>query len=501
MWIPRVNSPVRVSVVVGSVRVMDSDLLDLDATGLLAAATQAELASRLAEVRKLELLSAWAVLHSTDPTEGPDGHIARRTGNVLRQVGGEGTPGVQDFCLGEIALARGAGVTATSNMLADVLDLEHRLPLTWAVTRRGECEVWVARRVAKLSRHLPAAKVGVVDSAISRLIATEAVGRVLEVAEAKVIEADTALHEERCEAERRRRYVGLGRTDEYGLRILIARLEAGDAAAVDAIVHRVGEVIAPLHPDAHPDELRALAFGWLARPAELFALLVEHSLPECDPAPEVLFDAEPETPSRALAFPADLLDALRELDLRPLAPKVVLDVHLHEAALHAGDGVARVEGLGPVTVARLTELLRGSIIDIKPVKDLSNRVRYTAYEHPESLRDQVHLVTGGDYWPWAGSTSRKVDLDHPVPYDHGDETRDPPPDQTGSHNSGPLGRRHHRWKTHAGYRSRQCGEGRYVWLTPHGLGFLVDHTGTHRIHPEKARMILDAPLGVDLYLA
>jgi len=100
-----------------------------------------------------------------------------------------------------------------------------------------------------------------------------------------------------------------------------------------------------------------------------------------------------------------------------------------------------------------------------------------------------------------------VDLDHPTPYHHGhpggpdDEGRDPPPGQTGPHNCGPLGRRHHRWKTHAGYRSRQCGEGRYVWLTPHGLGFLVDHTGTHRIHPEKARMILEAPAGVDIHYA
>ncbi len=349
---------------------------------------------------------------------------------------------MQDFCLGEIALARGAGVTATSTMLADVLDLEHRLPLTWAVTRRGECEVWVARRVARLSRHLPLDKVDVVDSAVSRMIATEGPGRVLSVAEAKVIEADTELHDERCEAERRRRYVGLGRTDDHGLRMLIARLEAGDAAAVDAVVHRVGEIIAPRHPDAGPDELRALAFGWLARPAELLTLLLEHSAP--DPELDLDLDLdEPATPARALAFPADLLDALREVDLTPLAPKGVLHVPLHEAA----------------------------------------------------------LVTGGDYWPWATSTSRSVDLDHPIAYDHGDEGRDPPPEQTGSHNSGPLGRRHHRWKTHAGYQSRQCGEGRYVWLTPHGLGFLVDHAGTHRIHPEKARMILEAPVGVDVYPA
>ena len=232
------------------------------------------------------MLAAWAAVHSSDPTQGPNGRIARRVGNVLRQLGGDGTPGVQDFCLGEIALARGAGVTATSHAIADVLDLQHRLPLTWAVCRRGACEVWVARRVARLSRHLGREQVGVVDGAVSRMIATEAPGRTLEVAEAKIIEADTALHEQRREAERRRRYVGLGRTDDLGLRTLIARLEAGDAAAVDATVHRVAEIIAPRHPEAFPEELRALAFGWLARPAELFTLLLEHTTPDGDAVSE-----------------------------------------------------------------------------------------------------------------------------------------------------------------------------------------------------------------------
>ncbi|WP_165357105.1 hypothetical protein [Nocardioides zhouii] len=501
---------------------MFDDLSDLDKAGLLARSSEAVQARRLAEVDDLEVLAQWAAIHSNDPTQGPDSATARRLGNVLVQVGGDGTPGVQDFCLGEIALARGTGVMASRHALADVLDLQHRLPLTWAVTRRGECEAWVARRVARLSRHLPVDTVDVVDSAVSRMIATEAAGRVLTVAEAKVIEADPELHDKRCEVERQRRYIGLGRTDEYGLRTLIARLEAGDAVAVDAIVHRVGEIIAPRHPDTSPDELRALAFGWLARPAELLALLVEHLTPEPEPEPDLDLDLDLDEPdldepdpepgqSRAIAFPADLLDALREIDLSPLAAKVVLHVHLHEAALGKTNsdtggvqGVARVEGFGPVTLSRLADLLRGSVIKIQPVKDLSDRVRYTAYEHPESLRDQVHLVTGGDYWPYATSTSRTVDLDHPTPYKHsghGDEGREPTPEQTGSHNSGPLGRRHHRWKTHAGYRSRQCGEGRYVWLTPRGLSFLVDHTGTHRIHPEKARMILEAPLGVDIYPA
>ena len=89
--------------------------------------------------------------------------LARTTASLdLDAPGGEGTPRVRDFCLGEIALARSTGVTATRNALADafsdVLDLRHRLPRLWAVVARGEADVWVARRVPKDSRHLPVAR-------------------------------------------------------------------------------------------------------------------------------------------------------------------------------------------------------------------------------------------------------------------------------------------------------------------------------------------------------
>ncbi len=113
---------------------------------------------------------------------------------------------------------------------------------------------------------------------------------------------------------------------------------------------------------------------------------------------------------------------------------------------------------------------------------------------PADLLDALR----GAYWPYATSTSRHVDYDHPTAYAHAAGCR-PPPGQTGSHNSGPLGRRHHRWKTHAGFRSRQCGEGRYVWLTPHGMAFLVDHLGTRRVDPDEALAMFEAPAGVDLY--
>ena len=449
---------------------MNEDLSDLDAAGLLAAASGAVRARRLAEVRDLEVLAQWAAVHCAEPTNRWDSLVL---------LGDEGTPRVQDFCLGEIAQARGTGATATSNAVADTLDLIHRLPQTWALCLTGEAELQIARRVAKLSRHLPADRIGVVDRAVARIIAHEAGGRVLAVAEAKIIEADPALHEERAEAERRRRYVSSSRTDEFGLRTVIARVEAGDAVWVEATVARVAEILAPRYPDASADERRAIAFGWLARPAELLQLLLEHRDPQ-----EELELGEQAGPSRAMAFPADLLDALGEVDLSPLAPSAVLYVHLHEAAVSGVAAVARVEGLGPMALTGLHGLLARTSLTVQPVLDLSDRVRTTAYEHPESLKERIHLTTGGDYWPYAASTSRRVDYDHPDPYD---DTG--PPGQTGTHNSGPLGRRHHRWKIHAGYRARQCGQGRYVWLTPHGLGFIVDHGGTRRISSEHARMI------------
>ncbi len=111
----------------------------------------------------------------------------------------------------------------------------------------------------------------------------------------------------------------------------------------------------------------------------------------------------------------------------------------------------------------------------------------------------MHLVTGGDYWPWAVSTSRAVDYDHPTPYVPVD--RGGPPGQTGTHNSGPLGRRHHKWKTHAGYTSRQSGDGRYVWMSPHGLAFEVNQRGSRPLDPDQARAIIDAGPNTDIYFA
>ncbi len=155
------------------------------------------------------------------------------------------------------------------------------------------------------------------DAAIAEAIAGQAPSRVLELAAAKVIEVDPAGHAAKLAAEARRRFVSLSQTDEHGLRLVIARITAGDAVWIDAMVARVAEILTT-RPDLRPetpteitrDEARALAFGWLARPAELLTLLLETADttpaepeepadPADDAAPDEEPDAEPSPRSRS----------------------------------------------------------------------------------------------------------------------------------------------------------------------------------------------------------
>jgi hypothetical protein len=73
------------------------------------------------------------------------------------------------------------------------------------------------------------------------------------------------------------------------------------------------------------------------------------------------------------------------------------------------------------------------------------------------------------------NTGRRRDTDHPDPY-----VRGGPPGQTGLHNGARLTRHHHRIKTHSDWHLVQPGPGVYLWRSPHGFWFRVDHTGTHR---------------------
>lgn len=429
---------------------MHSDPADLDAGATLARLQTVVRRRRQVEVDDLELVLHYCDLHSAiAAVRGPGGE-------QLGDLGGDGTPGVAELALVELGVARQVHTHSARSVVADALDLRHRLPHVWSLVRDLQAEVWVARKVASLSRCLPYEQVQIVDRAVADAITGQSPARVLDLAAAKVIEADRDAHDARVEAERRRRYVGATRPDNTGLQTVYGRVTGGDARGLLATIQQVADALGKRSEYAGlgADELRAEAFAWLARPDDVQALLAGAA------------------------------------DPRHHRQGIVLFVHLHQAAVDADAGVGRVEGLGPHTLAQLHRLFGHSHVTVKPVVDLNDRVRVDAYEHPETIKERVHLRWGGDAFPHAASTSRNVDVDHPVSYDPAG-----PPGQTDSLTSQPLSRTPHRAKTHLGYRCRPSPTGEMLWRTPHGLHRLVDHTGTHVIdEAEHAAWLSDDPL-------
>jgi hypothetical protein len=455
---------------------------ELDARATLAAARRSVTARRAAEVEEILLALRWADLH---------GHPLRDRDPMTRP-GGDGTPQVREYALPELAMARETHTLTARALTADALDLRHRLPLTWRKVRDLTCEPWVARKVAVLSRSLTRDRVETVDRAVSMAIAGHAPSTVFEIAEAKVIEADTEAHAMERERERHRRYVSVSRADEFGFRKVIARVTAGDAAWLDGMVDRLADTLAPAHGHDHNrDELRSLGLGVLARPVEaLAALLGDTARQPVDPEPPAWWHDQ-------LPHCLDRLASMSTRQLAALRPKGVVHVHLTDRALARQHGIARVEGVGPLLVQSLCELLGHADVQLQPVLDLAQRRRVDQYEIPDPIKDQAWQLAGGDCFPFSPRTATRgdPDFDHCTSYD-----RDGPLGQTGAHNCGPLRRRHHRWKTHGGYRCRPAGPGRYLWQTPHGLCYLVDHRGTRSLDPADAEIMLTAPPDVEVYL-
>jgi hypothetical protein len=451
-------------------------LTGLDATATLVVVEERVRARRAGDLADMLLALHWCDLHSGDPRALPGAAPPSRGGNRLLQIGGEGTPEVSELCFAELAIARNAGMIATENDVASVLDLKYRMPLLWAAVQRLEVEGWVAKKIAKDARRLGRDRVGLVDRAVAAAVA-ESPGRLLAIAEAKIIEADPDLHRARLEEDARRTGVWLTKvrpgevidefTGEPATRRISAKVSTGVAIRCEENVDDLAEAIFDnTPPDAEGNrpthaECRLAAFEMLTTdPHQAAPFLDELATgpspdePDLDPAP---------VPKRKR---------------RPA--KIV--VHLTDRVLsgHAAGqdlGVARVEGVGPMLLDQLGELLAGRDLMVQPVIDLNTTTSVNSYEHPTAVKERTLLRTLGDVFPH--STSRgllRLDHDHATPY-HPDGS----PGQTGDHNDAPLTRKHHRAKTHQGYLVRQLGLRAYRWVTPHGLARMVTASGTRKV--------------------
>ncbi|GAA3830488.1 hypothetical protein GCM10022242_34880 [Nocardioides panacisoli] len=455
----------------------------------MAAAESEIVVRRRSELRTMQIVLAWADTFSGNPQDDPRfRRKASKGGPRLVRLGGDGTPKVQDLALLELAVARCESLFSTRRAIADGLDLRHRLPELWQAVSDLRVEMWVARKIAMMCRKLDADQVKLVDAALAEA-ADEPPTVLLQIAEAKIIEADLEAHEERVRKAKQHKGVWIRHTEpgdavddeagEPGTGMIFARLDEGDLSALDAVVEELANKLAEnaeTTTDAGGcalgiDHFRAEALAMLADPKAVLDFFAA-----TDPQPE----DEPPAPTAE----------------RPMPDKARIYAHIDaEVLLGMVNGVARVEGLGPRLLSQLRDLLSHHQVFLTPVVDLNAGRSTKAYEHPTKVKLRSELRTGGEVFPHSSTrinhAGRSPDHDHPTPFDvHG------PPGQTGDHNDAPLTRQAHRAKTHLGYSVLQLGPDKWLWGTPHGLYRLVTTKGTTMLGSLEAQFIRGTAIDV-----
>ena len=469
-----------------------AEVLDKTAGETLAMVVAQRRVQDEAAARELVAVTHWADLHRApdvptpgDP-EGLDPDATSEAAVVHRDLGipvlgregvlwlaGEGVFGVEEFAVCQLATALGVSEPSARRYLGEALELRERLPRLWDRVQSGQLPVWKARQVAAETIPLNAAAAAYVDAHLAPFAARMSLRRILRAVHAAVVRHDHQLATERAAKAAEGRGVWVD-DDLDGTSRITAVTTTPDAAVFDAALDTVAAALETLGSTAPVQVRRATAVGILADPQHALDL---HTLATQQPQqPAIQESAAPQPAQR-----------------RPARPRrfggPTIHIHLHTDAItgtscntDAGGGlgpVARVQGLGPRTLATvqqwLTGLAPGAVIKLTPVVDLTEHIAVDAYEVPDRLRTQIEHRDHGCRFPWCGNAGR-FDADHIEEYVPMD--KDGPPEQTNSHNLARLCRFHHRVKTHTNWRYRQLPDGTLRWTSPAGHHFTVDEHGT-----------------------
>lgn len=450
-------------------------LADLDDDWLLDLAEESEVASREAERRRLRLTAHWCrrrVVAADPDTGAPSGGdpAERWRLDPDEAVGGDGCPALEPFSAEPLGTAFSMSTSAALQVMHDVQDLVHRLPLAWARVESLEVPAWRARRLAQATHGLNAAAAAAVDQAVSPRL--HRIGAVLidrAVGQAAA-EHDPAAQAAREELARRGWDVRVGpEVGPGGTYDGSSWLEAhGDTDDLNRFYELVGDVAADLASEAPgapgaagPATTAAEDLGVRrARALGRITDLVRGTVQTGDPAAPVTTTPPARTRRREARVYVHL--APDPDDPRPPAEQV-----------------AAVERLGALTLARLGPWLQHSVVTVVGILDLtatsSDRPDLVTDAHDPSpqLRELVVLRDRHCVFPWCTVDSRDCDLDHVTPYVPPEKGG--PPGQTCPEALAPLCRRHHRVKTARAWSYRRERDGTYTWTDP--------HHGTHRVDP------------------
>ena len=341
-----------------------ADVRDLDASAVLDAVVERRRTADRAEADLLALAVHWVDLHPVTPEHPAATFPTQRTGGLASVLGpaffapaplaGEGTPGVAEYAVEELAAALGLSHTAGLALVSEAVELCHRLPQLWTLVQDGRLQAWRARQVAQATTQLSRDAVAFVDrhlAVTARCNRLPALNPVLHEArlrcdpdQAAVVEQNALDH----------RGVWLDHRESTATTLVTARMDTLDALDLDGTITDLAGLLGRLGDDRTLDVRRASALGMLAHPQRALDLAAGRQ-PGAD------------------AEPGSGLNGSRG----------TLYVHVSLADLVTNSGGGRVERLGTASLALLRDWLqRLSGVSIRPVLDPAGRLLPLDQLHP-----------------------------------------------------------------------------------------------------------------------
>ena len=406
---------------------------------LLAAAMDATDLAWRAEIARFRIAAEWADLHPVESiwdaatVEGTEGELA---------LAGPGAPLVAEFCIDELALALQMTTDAGQRYLGEAVEVRHRLPRLWARVIAGQVPVWVARKIADQTMTLSRRAAYFVDRHLAptaHQISWAQVERVVDAARAEY-DPEDAERRRLAAADRRHLTVETGQASTDGTVEVHGEMDLADAIDLDHALSHGAKQLADLGSEESLDVRRAKAAGALARG-------------------DLTLDMETDTDTDEGAEPAANAKPRRR------GRELVIYTHLSDRAVA---GVENTQSHVLVTQIREWCATGTGPVTIKPVIDLDEHIEVPGYKPSARLREQVILTHPTCVHPRCRRKARRCDLDHVIPYEQGGPTC--------SCNLVPLCRRHHRAKTHGGWKLQRVGHRLFVWTSPRGKVYLR-HSG------------------------
>jgi hypothetical protein len=426
-----------------------------DAAAVLRVARAEQAAEDSAARHVLRAAARWASIHSSDSLVGP----ADAWHESALPLGGEGCPEVAEFAVVEFAAALGRSPESGRRYLAHAVEGRYRLSRCWQRLEAGQLQAWRLRFIADRTMCLSPQAAAFVDAHVAPVahkIGPAQLGRLIEEAKARFDPEQTEA-ERRAAAERRHFDIALRETDVGGTVRIDGELDLVDARDLEAAIAVDAQQQLTLGSRESLDVRRSIAAGNLARRQETLDLAADDSP-----------GARPRTASR-----------------------MVLHVHLGQAAVSGVPGLARVRGIpGPVTAEQVRTWCGNpeTQVTVKPVLDLADHIHVGSYEAPDRLKEQIALRDVTCAHPYCTRPAERCDCEHRVP--HADDG------PTCTCNLAPACRGHHRAKTTGGWSYVTLEPGVYLWRSPLGYQFLRDHTGTIDVTPDaEHRRLARAFLG------